>query len=277
LGSKASGNRPSVASGDNRSVSGPHPGSSAGGSGGAVGRLGAVEVPGARPRRERCSLVLASTGRRLLVDALGWALQLDDAFDFKHAEHVVHGPDMPAMICESVRPDVLLLDVDGGSPTSTIAVLRRVKAASPDTRILLLVPSRKESGLFVEYIEAGADGFIDYSAALEEVATRVWAAGAGATAASDRELVDVLRKAAGERDATTRTATGFRSLTDRELEILRLIGDGLGNDDIAASLHISAHTVASHIQNLYRKMDVHSRAAAIAATNKIGLTINEAT
>ena len=233
--------------------------------------MDAVETPG----RGRYSLVLASIRRPLLVQALGRALQSDEAFDFEHAEHVVHGSDASERICGDVHPDLFLLDVDGGSPTSTVAILRRVKSASPGTRILLLVASRDEGGLFVDYIEAGADGFVDRAAPFEEVATQVRAAAAGATAISEHELVDVLRRAAGEREAMRRTADGLRSLTDRELEILQLINEGLGNDEIATSLHISAHTVASHVQNLYRKLNVHSRAAAIVAANKIGVTVDE--
>jgi len=212
----------------------------------------------------------------LLADALGRALRLDDAFDFDHTERVVHGADASARICESVRPDVLLLDPDGEPPTATFGVLRRVKAVSPDTKILLLVPSRNEDALTVDYIEAGADGFVDRAESFDDVVNRLRAAAAGATVISQGEVVGVLRKAAREREVTRRVAERLRALTDRELEILRLIGDGLSNDDIAASLHISAHTVATHIQNLFRKMDVHSRAQAVAVANKTGsLRIDE--
>jgi ATP/maltotriose-dependent transcriptional regulator MalT len=53
-------------------------------------------------------------------------------------------------------------------------------------------------------------------------------------------------------------------LTDREVEVLRLVASGMGNRDIAGALHLSEHTVARHMQNVFAKLGVSSRAAAIA-------------
>jgi DNA-binding NarL/FixJ family response regulator len=231
-----------------------------------------VSIRTSTRNRGPASLVLASTRRRLLTDALGRALRLENAFDFDDAKHVTHGADASARICQSVCPDVLLLDTDGESPSTTIGILRRLKGASPNTKILLLVASHpEEDALFLDYIEAGVDGFLEQSAPFEEITARLRAAAAGASVFPEGNVAELLRKAARERVASRQAADNLRSLTNRELEILRLIGDGLGNDEIAVTLHISGHTVASHIQNLYRKMGVHSRAQAVAVANRIGL------
>jgi DNA-binding NarL/FixJ family response regulator len=239
-----------------------------------LGEAGSVDVSIRTSTRNRrpASLVLASTRRRLLIDALGRAFRLEHAFDFDVSEHVTHGADASARICESVCPDVLLLDTDGESPSTTIGILRRLKGASPNTRILLLVASHPEEyALFLDYIEAGADGLLEQSAPFEEITAGLRAAAAGANVFPEGDVAELLRRAARERVAFQQVADSLRSLTNRELEILRLVGDGLGNDEIAVVLHISGHTVASHIQNVYRKMGVHSRAQAVAGANRIGL------
>ena len=61
------------------------------------------------------------------------------------------------------------------------------------------------------------------------------------------------------------------SLTEREVQILGLLGKGLSYGEIGAALFISAHTVAQHIKNIYRKLAVHSRGEAVYAASKLGL------
>jgi DNA-binding CsgD family transcriptional regulator len=73
-------------------------------------------------------------------------------------------------------------------------------------------------------------------------------------------------------DSLTGTAADAHGLTARELEVLRLVAAGKSNRDIAAELVISEHTVARHMQNIFRKLDVSSRTAASAFAYEHGLT-----
>jgi DNA-binding NarL/FixJ family response regulator len=91
--------------------------------------------------------------------------------------------------------------------------------------------------------------------------------GAVAEAAQVRELLRSL----GARPAAKRPARGAQLLTPRELEVLRLVSDGLTDGEIAARLVLSKHTVHRHLQNAYVRLGCSSRAAAVAKANRLNL------
>ena len=89
-------------------------------------------------------------------------------------------------------------------------------------------------------------------------------------AGSRAELADRLRvRAAGKQRAPTSYPAG---LTAREVEVLKLVADGLSNPEVAARLILSPRTVHAHLRSVYRKLDVHSRAAAARSAAELGLT-----
>jgi DNA-binding NarL/FixJ family response regulator len=216
-------------------------------------------------------VVLASAARGLLVDALGVVLaQHDDMELIAAPAHTLD--DALAECLEKHRADVLLLDVDGASPSRVIEFLRKAKRACRATRILLLVnPGTEHDVLLIEYVEAGAAGFLHRGAQLDDVVTAIRGAAQGDTVIDRDIFVDVLRRAGHERDTARQAARVLRTLTPREFEILRVIVDGLSNEEIAARLQISVRTVATHVQNVFRKLQVHSRVQAIAVLNRTGL------
>jgi DNA-binding NarL/FixJ family response regulator len=170
-----------------------------------------------------------------------------------------------------------LLTVDGASPSTAIDVVRRVKAASGGTKIVLVLPSPADrEALLLDYLEAGADGFLDREATFDELTEGLRAAADGDLVVPEDDVVLALRNAARGRDAVRRGAEMIGALTEREREILDHVVDGFGNDEIARRLHISARTVASHIQNLYRKLNVHSRLQAVAVARRYGITAKDA-
>jgi len=216
------------------------------------------------------TVLIGSSGRRLLVESLARALggpgpicPLGDP---------IHDPAALVRAARATRPDLLVLDVDGGSPSRTMSLVERLKRAAPKTRVLLLLGTRTDRELLLlDYVRAGADGFLDRSSGLADVVDELCEAAVGRVLVIDQDVVRVLRRAAEDREATRRTSSLLRALTDRELEVLRLIAEGLGNDDIGARLRISSRTVATHAQNVYRKIDAHSRAEAVAIANRTGL------
>jgi len=222
--------------------------------------------------RRSTTLLLASSGRRLLVESLAMAVA-----DVEHGSLVAIGDpahDAASLVraCRASRPDLVLLDIDGGSPSRTMVLIGQAKRASPQTKLLLLLGTRTDRELLLlDYVGAGADGFLDRSSGLREVVDALCEAAIGRVIVIEQDVVQVLRRGADERDTVRRSSGLLRALTDREVEVLRLIADGLGNDDIATRLRISARTVATHAQNVYRKIDAHSRAEAVAIANRTGL------
>lgn len=233
-----------------------------------------VEIVARRAGRGRVppSLLLASSGRKLLVEALDRLLRNGPEARFGLPVGPIHDREELVRIAGRRRPDLILLDVDGGSPSQTIDTVRRVKAASPETTLLILFTSREDHELkILDYVDAGADGFLDRATSLDGVVEGLVAGVEGGLLVSESEVVDILRRAARDRDSTRRAGDLVRSLSPRELEVLGLIAEGLGNDEIAERLHVSVRTVATHVQNCYRKMRVHSRAEAVATANRFGL------
>lgn len=215
-------------------------------------------------------LLLASAGRGLLIDALGVVL---DRADIDVLVPPVHSLDDALAACAgALEPDVLLVDVDGAEPSDIIEFLSRVKRACRTTRVLLLVtPGTEHDILLVEYVEAGADGFLHRAAHIDDVVAAVRSAANGETVISRDAFVDLLRRAGNEREAARRAARLMGTLTPREFEILRFVADGAANEEIADRLQISVRTVATHVQNVFRKLEVHSRVQAIALLNRTGL------
>jgi DNA-binding NarL/FixJ family response regulator len=216
-------------------------------------------------------VVLASAGRGLLVDALGVVLSERGEIDVVTSP--VHTLDDAVAACTGApNAEVLLLDVDGASPPNLIEFLGKVKRSCRGTRIVLLVnPATEHDILLLEYVEAGADGFLHRAEQIDDVVAGIRSAANGEAVVSRDTFVELLRRAGNERETARRAAHLLRTLTPREFEILRVIVEGLRNEEIAERLQISVRTVATHVQNVFRKLEVHSRVQAIAQLNRTGV------
>jgi DNA-binding NarL/FixJ family response regulator len=230
---------------------------------------GKARVSGAPPQPFR--VILASGARGLLVDALGVVLEQRD--DVELIADPVHSMDEAVDACvDAPLGAVLVLDTDGSSPSKVIEFLRMVRGSCDGTKVLLLLtPGTEHDVLVIEYVEAGADGFVHRASDIGGVVAAIRAAAIGETVIDRDTFVDLLRRAGNEREAARRAAHLLRTLTPREFEILHLVTDGSGNDDIGGQLGISARTVATHVQNIFRKLEVHSRLQAIALLNRTGV------
>jgi DNA-binding NarL/FixJ family response regulator len=164
-------------------------------------------------------------------------------------------------------PDVILMDLrmprcDGVTAT------RRIRAEHPRTQVVVLTTFAEDAEVLAA-LHAGARGFLTKDAAADEVAralTRV--AGGQADLAPDvqRRLLDLLPRT----DAAAGTAPPD-GLTEREVEVLRLIATGLSNTEIAAELVVSEATVKTHVNHLFAKTGVRDRAQAVAYAYRHGL------
>ena len=154
---------------------------------------------------------------------------------------------------EARRPAIALVDVRmprlGG-----IEVARRAASASPETAVVLYT-GYGERALLLEAIDAGARGFLLKEAPLADLIRAIEIVAAGGT------YVDPVL---GGYLATPRTTERLPNLTQREREVLRLLSDGLSNDEIGKRLFISPETVRTHVRKAMDKLNADTRTQAVA-------------
>ena len=143
-------------------------------------------------------------------------------------------------------PDLIILDLNMKG-LSGLDTLKGLRAEGIDARILILTVSDAKNDIFT-LIDADADGYL-----LKDTEPDVL------LAQGEVILSDSIKNLLLERK---HTIDPIDSLTDREMDVLRLIATGLSNKQIAGQLFISEETVKVHIRNLLRKLNVHSRVAA---------------
>jgi len=163
---------------------------------------------------------------------------------------------------ERTTPDVVLMDVRMPK-RSGIEATRAIKDVLPSTKILMLTISDEEADLY-EAIKAGASGYLLKEISIEEVANAVRAVQQGQSLISPSMASKLLTEFASmvkRRDE--RTQVPGPRLTERELEVLKLVAKGMNNRDIGAELFISENTVKNHVRNILEKLHLHSRMEAV--------------
>jgi two-component system, NarL family, nitrate/nitrite response regulator NarL len=161
-----------------------------------------------------------------------------------------------------LRPDLVLLDlsmpgVDG------LTALPQLRAAAPECEVDVLTASRTEANLLAA-IRGGAAGYLLKTEPPERIASFLEGVANGEAALSGsiaRRLLEEVRSG-NERGAGVPDAIA-EALSAREVEVLLLLDDHLGTDEIAGRLYISEHTVRSHVKSLLRKLGVSSRREAL--------------
>ena len=204
--------------------------------------------------------VVLADDHPVMLDGLKKLLETD----FEVVAAVTNGRDL-LEAAERLRPDLVLTDismplVDGLEAT------RRLQVAMPGTRVLVL--SLHEDPAWVrKAFEAGACGYLTKISAPEEIATAVREVLKGLFYVSPvvaRGMVDVAQKPAARRPEPALPRTAARpavtaALTPRELDTVRLLGQGLSNKEIARHLGVSVTTVRTHLNKAYDKLGSASR------------------
>ena len=161
-----------------------------------------------------------------------------------------------------VMPDIVLMDVRMPK-RSGIEATAEIKELMPHVKILMLTISDEETDLY-DAIKAGASGYLLKEIPIEEVADAIRGVWAGQSRISPSMASKLLTEfAAISKGTDERTTMPAPRLTDREMEVLRLVAQGLNNRDIAKQLFISENTVKNHIRNILEKLHLHSRMEAV--------------
>ena len=171
-----------------------------------------------------------------------------------------------------LRPDVVVMDIrmpveDG------IAATRRIvrEGTTPNVRVLILTTFDADENV-IEALRAGASGFL-----LKDVAPPDFVAAIRTVAAGEALLAPTVTRRLLDRFADRlppvndeRTAA-LRDLTDRELEVLKLVGRGLSNREIADRLVLAEPTVKTHVSHVFDKLELRDRAQAVVLAYEAGL------
>ncbi len=167
-------------------------------------------------------------------------------------------------LARRLQPQLVLLDLSmpgiGG-----LEALPRIRDAAPECEVVVLTASGTEDNL-LSAIRGGAAGYLLKSEPPERIVEFLRGVADGQAALSGevaRRLLEQVREGSG-RGVPDRIAS---SLSAREVEVLLLLDEHLGTDEIAARLYISEHTVRSHVKSLLRKLGVSSRREALEALN----------
>ncbi|MHB8341719.1 MAG: response regulator, partial [Mycobacteriales bacterium] len=164
-------------------------------------------------------------------------------------------------VAADTTPDIVLMDVRmpkrGGIDACTA-----IKDTVPSAKIIMLTISDDESDLY-DAIKAGAMGYLLKEISIEEVAEAIRAVYGGQSLISPSMASKLLTEFASMIKRDGRQQVPSPRLTDREMEVLKLVAKGLNNRDIAKELFISENTVKNHIRNILEKLQLHSRMEAV--------------
>lgn len=152
--------------------------------------------------------------------------------------------------------DVILMDLVM-SPISGVEAISRIKASHPAARILVLTSFADDDKVFPA-IKAGASGYILKDIPPEELLTAIRDVAAGESFLHPTIAARLMR----EINQTTSPPDDSEPLTERELEVLRLIARGLTNQEIALELNVSERTITTHISNILDKLHLANRTQA---------------
>ena len=167
-----------------------------------------------------------------------------------------------------MHPDVVLMDIRMPS-VDGLEATRRLAAANAPAHVIVLTTFDNDEYVY-EALKSGASGFMLKSAPRDQLigAVRVAARGEELLAPSiTRRLIEEFVR----KPAPGRRPSSLQDLTDREVDVLRLIGRGLSNEEIGQELFISYATVKTHVGRIFSKLDLRDRAQAVVAAYESGL------
>lgn len=178
------------------------------------------------------------------------------------------GAEAVDLVC-SLDPDVVVMDVMMPKMTGVEAT-RLIHQKNPRVQILILT-AHEEEELVTQILRAGASGYILKRDGSAQLIAAIRALYRGESFLDPSVMKTVIKTLAANRSTNSASAmTKERELTDREIEVLRLIASGHTNSQIANKLNISVKTVDTHRSNIAAKLDIHSRVDLVKYAIKKG-------
>lgn len=223
---------------------------------------------GAAPAPATISLVLIDDNR-LLREGLAAMIHSQPGFKVLAASADV---EEALQKVREAKPDVVLLDF-GLEDHDSLSLTTTVHAEVPQARVIVmgLLPVQED---VADFVRAGASGFIMKNASFEDFFATIRAVASGAevlpSELTNSLFTQITNTAAGG-GSKARVLESVR-LTNRERQVIDLLGEGLSNKEIATRLQIAVHTVKSHVHNVLEKLALHSRLEVAAFTHSGGVS-----
>ena len=181
---------------------------------------------------------------------------IDSAAGFKFVGAYSSCADVLERMIDDI-PDVVLMDINMPG-RSGIECVEALKLEIPDMKILMLTNYSDDERIF-ESLRAGAVGYLLKNSSIEKLSESIKEAHNGGAPMSGEVAQKVLAYFQGQKKTVKYTA----ELSERELDVLRALTDGLSNKEISAKLFVSLPTVRFHLKNIYAKLHVTSRTEAV--------------
>jgi DNA-binding NarL/FixJ family response regulator len=210
--------------------------------------------------------VLIVEDQRVLADALTIAIGAQPDLDCVGAAETV---EEALRLTATVAPDVMLMDihlpgVDG------IAGTRKVKSAYPEVRVFILTADTTPD-LFTDAAAAGAAGFLAKDSAFSDILAAIRTPPEGRIMVGGSTLAALLGELRRGVPPRAGPEGNWAGLTEREREVLSLMGEGLDPRAIAERLVVSLHTARGHVKNVMAKLQTHSQLEAVVVAIRTGL------
>jgi DNA-binding NarL/FixJ family response regulator len=168
-------------------------------------------------------------------------------------------------VLRQAKPNLILIDLDH-HPVDIEETVRLCRASAADARICVL-SMRSEPAAMRRCLSAGAEGYVMKDITPSELCRAIKTVASGSSYVDPRIAGSLLRR---QSDANGRHSTLY-DLSDREVDIMRLIADGLSNKEISGRLNLSEKTVKNHISRIFSKLNICARSQAAVYAIKNGL------
>jgi DNA-binding NarL/FixJ family response regulator len=172
-------------------------------------------------------------------------------------------------LTRELAPDVIVMDLNMPGMTGVEAT-RHITAVAPLTRVLVLTISDQDADV-MDAILAGACGYLLKDASIQELMRGIQSAALGESLISPHIASKVLQRVRASSSSPMIAETIRSELSDREIQVLKLIANGKDNAQIAGELHISPKTVKNHISNILMKLQIENRIQAAVYAVRSGI------
>jgi DNA-binding NarL/FixJ family response regulator len=190
----------------------------------------------------------------------------------EHGLHVVgeaENGEVALRLVRELAPDVVIMDLNMPGP-SGVEVIRQMATIAPLTRVVVLTISADDSDV-INAVMSGACGYLLKDSSVDQLIAGIRSAAAGESLISPQIAAKMLQMLRAQRSTVDAAETIRAELSEREIEVLKLIANGNDNAQIARALFISPKTVKNHISNILMKLQMENRIQAAVYAVRSGI------